>query len=182
MSRTSFIVLPLLTSSFLFSANVFADSPYLSAEIGGMRYGICHETKATGRVAAGYSWDKNDSLKYGLEIGLQAAPDSNCYKYAEHISLSMVSLDVFGVLDFYFHPNFDLFAKLGIATTREKSSSHYHQYHYSDVDYNTSVEAALGIGYNIYKHLNLNLTYYYDFGNQNYHHSFAMVGLKVPLF
>uniref|UniRef100_UPI0039F7148C outer membrane protein n=1 Tax=Piscirickettsia salmonis TaxID=1238 RepID=UPI0039F7148C len=122
----------------------------------------------SGRVNAGYLWSKN-SINYGAELGY-ATYENNQYSAWNakgrrfNVIYSGYNIDLLGVIQYDFTPNWNILGKAGVAYVSQKTTGGFTR---TNDNKNTILpEIALGAGYKFANGVGLNLTASHIFGSQ----------------
>ncbi|WP_230675773.1 outer membrane protein [Piscirickettsia salmonis] len=124
-----------------------------------------------GRINAGYLWSQS-SLNYGIELGYAtyannqySALGKNGEKY--NFTYKGYNIDLLGIAQYNFNPNWNIFAKVGIAYASQTTSGSSEFSHMFANKGRLLPKVALGLGYEFTNGIGLNLTASHIFGNQS---------------
>ncbi|ODN44058.1 outer membrane protein [Piscirickettsia litoralis] len=127
-----------------------------------------------GRIDAGYLWGQGP-FNYGVEMGF-ASYANNTYKISsgsasEELKYSGYNVDLLGVAQYNFTPNWNIFGKAGVAYVHQKTEISVADGGLSATPFSKSEnkllpEVAIGGGYQFANGLGLNLTVSHIFGSK----------------
>ncbi|OAJ33076.1 outer membrane protein [Piscirickettsia salmonis] len=122
-----------------------------------------------GRINAGYLWSQ-DSLNYGIELGYATYANSKYSMTNKDGTMTLKysgnSLDLLGVIQYNFTPNWNVFGKAGLAYVTQKTSGSNAFKAVFKNNNKVLPEVALGAGYEFANGIGLNVTASHIFGNQ----------------
>jgi len=180
----------LFVCSLIFTSPAYC-APYLSGQLGATNatltyttpysFADSHKTTLISRIAAGYLWEKNDCLKYGIEAGFENFHSVKKDFHQIELKYHQFQIDTLGVIDYYLKKKLDLFAKAGAAYSKQTGSANTLQASVSASFNKVFPKAVIGVGYDLTHNVNLNISLENNFNYETPKRN-LLLGLKYSFY